>query len=275
MKKKYIQAPLPFVGQKRMFATQFIKILPQFEDKTIFVDLFGGSGLLSHIAKMERPDATVVYNDFDNYRKRLSNIPRTNKLLADLREIVGDYTDKARITGITRDMIIDRIEREDIEGFVDYITLSASILFSAKSATSLEELKKQGFYNRIRLSDYTAEDYLDGVEIVSCNYKELFEKYKDNPDVVFLVDPPYLHTDVGTYTMSWKLADYLDVITVLKNSAYIYFTSNKSDIIELCEWIGENKVTENPFKEASKVEFKASVNYNSRYTDIMLYRQSA
>lgn len=275
MKTKYNQAPLPFVGQKRMFAAQFVKILPQFNDKTIFVDLFGGSGFLSHIAKRERPDATVVYNDFDNYRERLENIPRTNKLLADLREIVGGWDDKARITGDVRDAVIERVEREDSEGFVDYITLSASILFSAKSVGSLEELKKQGLYNRIRLSDYTADSYLDGIEVVSCHYKELFEKYKDNPSVLFLVDPPYLNTDVGTYTMSWKLADYLDVLTVLKDSAYVYFTSNKSDIIELCEWIGENKVTENPLKDASKVEFRASVNYNSRYIDIMLYKQSA
>ena len=44
----------------------------------MFVDLFGGSGLLSHITKCVRTDATVVYNDFDNYRCRLVNIPATN-----------------------------------------------------------------------------------------------------------------------------------------------------------------------------------------------------
>lgn len=273
--KKYNQAPLPFVGQKRMFAGEFIKILSQFEDKTIFVDLFGGSGFLSHIVKRERPDATVVYNDYDNYRERLINMPRTNKLLADLRAIIGNYGDKIRITGSVRDAIIERIEREDTEGFVDYITLSASILFSNKSVTSLEELKKQGFYNRIRQSDYTADGYLDGIEIVSCDYKELFTAYKDRPNVVYLLDPPYLHTDVGNYKMSWTLSDYLDVLTVLKNSAYVYFTSSKSDIIELCDWIGSNNVTDNPFKDASKVEFNARVCYNAKYTDIMLYKQSA
>lgn len=273
--KKYIQAPLPFIGQKRMFAAQFIQVLPQFSDKTIFVDLFGGSGLLSHIAKRERPDAKVVYNDFDGYRKRLINIPRTNQLLSDLRDIIGNWEHKSRIIGDVRDAIIARVEKEESTGFVDYITLSASVLFSAKTVTTLEEFKKQGFYNRIRQSDYTADGYLDDVEITSCDYRELFEKYKDEPNVVFLVDPPYLHTDVGSYTMSWKLADYLDVLVVLKDSAYVYFTSNKSDIIELCEWIGENKVTENPFKDASKIEFKASVNYNSRYMDIMLFKKAA
>ena len=88
MKKyHYSQAPLPFVGQKRMFASEFRKVLKRFSDRTVFVDLFGGSGLLSHITKRERPDATVIYNDHDNYRERLENISRTNTLLSDLRRL--------------------------------------------------------------------------------------------------------------------------------------------------------------------------------------------
>ena len=48
MRKMYLSAPLPFVGQKRMFAKEFMKVLEQYPDGTLFVDLFGGSGLLSH-----------------------------------------------------------------------------------------------------------------------------------------------------------------------------------------------------------------------------------
>ena len=99
MKKNYLSAPLPFVGQKRMFAREFIKVLEQYPEDTVFVDLFGGSGLLSHIAKCQKPNATVVYNDFDNYRHRLENIPRTNFLLADLRAIVGDMPKHSCIKG--------------------------------------------------------------------------------------------------------------------------------------------------------------------------------
>ena len=71
MRKQYLSAPLPFVGQKRMFAREFIKVLKQYPEDTVFVDLFGGSGLLSHITKCQKPDATVIYNDFDGYRNRL------------------------------------------------------------------------------------------------------------------------------------------------------------------------------------------------------------
>jgi adenine-specific DNA methylase len=51
-----------------MFAAGFRHTLRQFDGHAVFVDLFGGSGLLSHIAKYEKSDATVVYNDYDNYR---------------------------------------------------------------------------------------------------------------------------------------------------------------------------------------------------------------
>ena len=77
MRKQYLSAPLPFVGQKRMFAREFIKVLKQYPEDTVFVDLFGGSGLLSHITKCQKPNATVIYNDFDGYRNRLQHIPQT------------------------------------------------------------------------------------------------------------------------------------------------------------------------------------------------------
>lgn len=273
MRKMYLSAPLPFVGQKRMFAKEFIKVLEQFPDSTVFVDLFGGSGLLAHITKCTRPNAVVVYNDFDNYRERLGNIPATNALLTDLRRIVKGWQMRKPITGETRDKVFERILQEEKErGYVDYITLSSSLLFSMKYKLSVEEMKKETIYNNIRASNFPdPKDYLDGLIITSKDYKEVFNHYKDIPGVVFLVDPPYLSTDVGTYKMYWKLADYLDVLSVLKNSPFVYFTSNKSSILELCDWIDKNQFIGNPFKECQKVEFNARVTYNTGYTDIMLY----
>ena len=277
MRRMYLSAPLPFMGQKRMFAKEFIKVLGQFPDSTVFVDLFGGSGLLSHITKCVRPDAAVVYNDFDNYRERLANIPATNALLSDLRRIVGEVPRKKRITGDFREMVLARLEREErARGYVDYITLSSSLLFSMNYATDLEGMRKEDLWNTVRQTDYPeANDYLDGLTVTSEDYKEVFRRYKDVPGVTFLVDPPYLSTEVGTYKMYWHLADYLDVLNVLKGHPFVYFTSNKSSILELCDWMDRNPSIGNPFKNCRKVEFNATVNYNSRYTDIMLYRDGS
>lgn len=256
-----------------MFASQFIKLLEGIGDDVTFVDLFGGSGLLSHIAKRCKPAARVIYNDYDNYTKRIEYIPTTNKLIADIRQIVADTVPKAKRIGLDlKKKILLRIQEEiRTVGYVDYITLSPSLLFSMKYATSYEELAKETFYNSIRTTDYPlAEDYLEGLEVEHEDYRTLFEQYKNAPQVVFLVDPPYLATDVKTYTMSWRLPDYLDVLTVLVGHSYVYFTSNKSSIIELCEWLGKNKGVGNPFEQAKRVEFKAHMNYNSKYTDMML-----
>lgn len=74
--------------------------------------------------------------------------------------------------------------------------------------------------------------------------------------------------------MNWGLSDYLDVLQTLVGTNYIYFTSNKSSIIELCDWIGKNNALGNPFIGSEKVEFNAHMNYNSSYTDIMLYKKT-
>ena len=273
MRKEYLSAPLPFVGQKRMFVREYKKILSGIRDANVFVDLFGGSGLLSHITKCQRPDATVVYNDFDNYRFRLENIPRTNALLVDLRDIVREVPKHGCVRGAKRDEVFARLEQEEREhGYIDFITISSALMFSMKYKQSIAEMKKEALYNNIRKSDYAdASDYLEGLTIASCDYKVLFEQYRDTPGVVFLVDPPYLSTDVGTYNMYWKLSDYLDVLKVLVGHRYVYFTSNKSSIIELCDWLGKNNSLGNPFIGATIKEFNASMNFNSHYTDIMLY----
>lgn len=271
-----MSSPLPFVGQKRMFAKEFIKVLNRYPDNAIFVDLFGGSGLLSHIAKCQKPDATVVYNDFDNYCRRLKNIPRTNVLLAKIRPLAASAPRQKALSKEIKEAILCLIGQEEQEyGYVDYVTISTSLLFSMKYATDLETLRKETFYNTVRKSDYNlCLDYLDGIEVVSCDYKELFNKYKNTPNVVFLIDPPYLSTDVGTYTMTWGLSDYLDVLQTLVGTNYIYFTSNKSSIIELCDWMGRNNAIGNPFAGSEKVEFNAHMNYSAHYTDIMLFKNA-
>lgn len=276
-RKLYLSAPLPFVGQKRMFARQYIQVLRDYPDNAVYVDQFGGSGLLSHITKRVKPQATVVYNDFDNYRQRLANIPRTNLLLADLRRLVSKTPRHNPVPRAVRENIFQRLGKEEKEwGYVDYITLSSSLMFSMKYKTSLEGMQRETIYNNIRKADYQlCPDYLDGITITHQDYREVFKQYKCMPNVIFLVDPPYLSTDVTTYNMSWGLSDYLDVLTVLQGHPFVYFTSNKSSILELCEWMGKNRTLGNPFEHCHKLEFNAHMNYNSSYTDMMLYTSKA
>lgn len=75
---KFNQSPLPFQGQKRRFLKLFKQHLNDFPEKGIYIDLFGGSGLLSHVVKQIYPDARVVWNDYDDFQTRLNNVNMTN-----------------------------------------------------------------------------------------------------------------------------------------------------------------------------------------------------
>ena len=165
MRKQYSAAPLPFMGQKRRFVKEFVKVLKAYPDGTTFVDLFGGSGLLSHIAKCQKPNSKVVYNDFDGYRQRLEHVAQTNALLAELRQIVASVPRHQLIVGIERDRVFDCIAKyEARDGYVDYITVSSNIMFSMKYRLGIEEMRKESLYNNIRTADYPeCPDYLDGL----------------------------------------------------------------------------------------------------------------
>jgi 16S rRNA G966 N2-methylase RsmD len=270
--KTFHQAPLPFQGQKRKFLKEFKTALNEFSPTATYVDLFGGSGFLSHSIKQHYPNAKVVYNDFDGYSHRLENVDTTNGIIADIREIVKDLPDNSRITGEYKDQIIHRIKQE--KGFVDCITISSSLLFSMNYVTEKEAFAKQTFYNNVKQTNYFVDGYLDGVDRVKMDYRDLFAEFRDQKDVVFLLDPPYLSTDVSSYNKKdyWKLADYLNVLKCIEDSAYFYFTSNKSQIIELCDWMEINGYCKNPFDGSVAVTKGTQMNKNSRYTDIMIYK---
>lgn len=271
--KEFIQAPLPFQGQKRNFLKQFKECLNEFKDKEIFVDLFGGSGLLSHTIKQARPDAKVVFNDYDWFVTRLQNIDKTNRLLARIRTVPGKKLAKQRLDDDLKEKIVDIIRKEvKMEGYVDYITLSASLLFSGQVRTNFKDFARERFYNSIKQKDYEAEGYLDGVEIVHWDYRMLFDLYKHLPNVCFVLDPPYLFTDCSSYGSRWKLKDYLDVLLTLQGLSYFYFTSNKTSIPELCQWMAMHPNLENPLENACCREVSVGVNKNVKYRDMMFYR---
>ena len=105
--KVYTSAPLPFQGQKRRFISDFKEVLKQFDDIDTVVDLFGGSGLLSHVAKRERPDLRVVYNDYDHYCDRLKNIAVTNEILSRIRPLMATLQPDKKVPEDTRQKVVD------------------------------------------------------------------------------------------------------------------------------------------------------------------------
>ncbi len=216
----------------------------------------------------------VIYNDYDDYHLRIANIANTNKLIAEIRSITGSMPRFQRLSSDIKEKILTVIAKHEQDvGYVDYITISSSIMFSSKYVLSLNGLRKESFYNSVKKQDYDrASDYLDGLEICKCDYMRLFDEFKNNEKAFFICDPPYLNTDVTTYKMNWTLRDYLRVLNCLRASQFAFFTSEKSSLIELLEWLEDKFSYNNPLKKANEYRIRTTVNGTAGYEDIMLLK---
>ncbi|TDF35933.1 hypothetical protein [Histophilus somni] len=276
--RHFSQAPLPFVGQKRLFLNAFKQVLNDNiqndgEGWTI-VDAFGGSGLLSHVAKRIKPKARVIYNDFDGYADRLKHISDTNRLRAELIQIVGDIVPKnKRLDDNKKQEIINKIN--DFNGFKDLNTIASWLLFSGQQVSSFEELFSKTFWNGIKLADYpSAEDYLDGLEIVSEPFQQFLPKFADNPKALFVLDPPYLCTKQNSYKMAnyFDLVDFLQLIG-LTRPPYVFFSSTKSEFVRFIAYMVQAKKDNwQAFDGAERIVLQTSLNYQVSYEDNLVFK---
>lgn len=263
-KKTFKQAPLPFIGQKRMFLKHVEIVLNKHIDGEgegwTIVDVFGGSGLLSHTAKQLKPKATVIYNDFDGYAERLNHIDDINRL----RQIIfnclhGIIPKNGRLSKEIKEEIINKIN--DFKGYKDLNCLASWLLFSGQQVGSVEALFAKDFWNCVRQSDYpTAEGYLDGIEVISESFHKLIPRYQNQDKVLLLLDPPYLCTRQESYKQAtyFDLIDFLRLINLTK-PPYIFFSSTKSEFIRYLNYMQESK-TDNwrAFENYKRIVVKAS-----------------
>lgn len=72
--------------------------------------------------------------------------------------------------------------------------------------------------------------------------------------------------------MNWTLRDYLRVLNCLRASQFAFFTSEKSSLIELLEWLEDKFSYNNPLKKANECRIRTTVNGTAGYEDIMLLK---
>lgn len=277
-KKTFKQAPLPFIGQKRMFLKHVEIVLNKHIDGDgegwTILDVFGGSGLLSHTAKQLKPKATVIYNDFDGYAERLNHIDDINRL----RQIIFNYLHgiipkNGRLSKEIKVEIINKIN--DFNGYKDLNCLASWLLFSGQQVGSIEALFAKDFWHCVRQSDYpTAEGYLDGIEIISESFHKLIPRYQNQDKVLLLLDPPYLCTRQESYKQAtyFDLIDFLRLIHLTK-PPYIFFSSTKSEFIRFIGYLVESKGNNwQAFEDCERIIVNASTSKDGMYEDNMIYK---
>lgn len=272
------KAPLPFTGQKRNFANLYISTLDQCIDNDgegwIIVDAFGGSGLLSHLAKQTKPKANVIYNDYDNFTQRLKQIPDTNRLRKVLLEIVADVPRQQKIDSDLKLKIIETIKVFD--GFIDWHSLNRWILFSGRPfVDDVERLYKETMYNTVRLNDYpVADDYLKGLTVTHTDYAMLLRKYNDDPKTLFILDPPYVCTQQGMYSNKsyFGMVEFLRLMQLVR-PPFIFFSSTRSEFTDYVDFVIETNATGyNNLIDYKKLSIKTTMNKVAKYEDNLIYK---
>ena len=273
----YTSAPLPFIGQKRMFIKHFKKILleniPGDGDGWTIVDVFGGSGLLSHVAKRLKPKARVIYNDFDGYSERLKNINDINRLRKLIENEIKGIKKGSRLSKEIKNNIIKVIDK--FNGYKDTHILCSWLLFSGNQVKSLEDLYKKTFWQCLKINDYPdASNYLDGIEITNEAFHTLIPKFKEQKHTLLLLDPPYLCTAQASYQNKnyFDLIDFLNLIN-LTQAPFIFFSSTKSEFVRFLNWLIENKGQNwEEFVDTKKITVKAIANYCVKYEDNLIFK---
>lgn len=269
------KAPLPFLGSKRYFIKTIITLLNELEHKrkitkdTIFLDVFGGSGIIAHNIKQKFPQNRVIWNDYDNFQERLDNIPSTNALLEKIVPLLQTETKKHKITETSRNAIIDLIKKEQDAGkFVDFITLSTFLLFQSKYAKDLSELTAQSWYSVFNnFTPRKADEYLENVERISCDFVEAMVPFENNPNVFSIYDPPYLFANTSGYTKGWNIREFLTLLAKVK-PPFIFFSHKKSGILEFMECVSG-------FENIRLFCKKMHLTNTHSYHDYMIYQENA
>lgn len=252
--------PLSFVGNKKNQLKNFKKVLTLMQDSgyitkdTVFYDIFGGSGLLSHETKRLFRNNRVIYNDYDDFKKRIDNIESTEelrkKLLNAFERAKNEYAEDNYMKGKVGKHTLELIKKalREHEGYFDAVYFSSQLLFSGDFIESKEGFLKRGvFYDRLNRSELDARGYLEGVERVKMDYKELVKKAYDESggDAFLILDPPYLQTNKFHYCGKfWTLADFLWLISHIKKP-FIYFSSERTDILPFIEFANDEENLKN------------------------------
>ncbi|MFC6277297.1 DNA adenine methylase [Psittacicella hinzii] len=249
--KVWKRSPVVFQGQKRFFIKETLEFLSKAinnddGDGYTILDVFGGSGLLAHNAKRAFPKARVIFNDYDNVSHRIKNISTAIENWQALNKIKLQYEAAHSVKLIYHQSVKDKAVLDAIVAFLSNTTdeklslqhMSAWLCFNAISYFNKEELiekVKRGIYWCVPLNPPPlADDYLYGLEVVSKDFRELLDEFKDSMNVILILDPPYLWTTSETYKdpNAFGIPEFLELMLVVK-PPFIFFETAKSQISAL------------------------------------------
>ena len=287
-RKLFTSPPLPFNGNKRNWINYIKEQFKNYKipQDVVIVDLFGGSGLLSHLFAWLYPNNKVIYNDYDNYVDILNEetIKKINEITQWGRELMAEkgIGKGGKISMEDKEIILQKFKEvlgdnwEENEKLKNIIC--ANFCFSGRNNFN-------GFlYNKLTIKEYfpgfKINDYiLDNIIIEHKDYNDLLSELKpdEKPDkYIFILDPPYLSTSKSFYAgerekdkdeegkeIYWGITKTCDVLDICIKFKTLLFESDRSEIFPLIKIIERYSGKDNTFNYKLSPQRKLGAHSNS------------
>ena len=276
-KDLFKKPPLPFVGNKTKYVKYINKSLIPYlkndivNDNTLFVDVFGGSGIISHVLAFNFPNNKIIYNDYDNYTQylRRDNLIKLNKILHYLRNIFDNIVDdKITSEQNEREHIFDKIKHHINKFFPNWENTYIKHWLDAQISFHGLGENNSILYNRVKKNDYDINIYnkyiLPNMKIIHKDYNIVFKQFDSLNNVIFILDPPYIDTYNMAYKGKFAFSDTMLVLNFAFNHKSIYFESTNFKIMKYIKEQKEKK------KFKYKLLQKSKFQINSSNTDYMI-----
>lgn len=148
-------APLPFHGQKRNFlrllieSVNMLKLQRIVNENTFFLDVFGGSGLISNNLRLNFKNR-IIYNDFDNYSSEIHKTLNTYKFLNLIKQILPAkerlshaYSRYYYLNETQRKFVFDMIDTYAHNLYIPAVCMNFSVFNIEKDLENLKKKKKE------------------------------------------------------------------------------------------------------------------------------------
>ena len=159
---------------------------------------------------------------------------------------------------------------------IDYITLSCYLMYSGYWARDRKNFVKNNFWKRFtkKFNGFNIEEcknYLNNINVVHMDWKDLFNEYKNNNNVIFIVDPPYSETFTQSYDIGyrWDIRDDLKLIEILKKP-FILFNIKNAPLLNFIDFINNNYNADINYKKVEK-RSRGTNKQQTWFDEIMIY----
>ena len=122
---------------------------------------------------------------------------------------------------------------KEYDDYIDWLTIGTKLTYSGSFINTSEKFNKAIlYYNNLSPINDDISEYIKDISIVHYDWKELYFKYNNVKNVIFLVDPPYLNSNTTTYDGEQIDHKFLYDNIFLNNNKFILFSLSDNKLLD-------------------------------------------